>query len=139
MASGSVIYFGSAPEATSWFEEAGYKCPIHYNPADFILELVTDNFASEDESLKDKEKIKQSLINSWAVYTKHDPARIYRNDATVNNGNDAANGHHNGSSELYKFEENGNGGNGATTNGHGHTSKPPRENTSTININRYGG
>ena len=87
LASGSVIYFGSATEATSFFEESGYKCPPFYNPADFILELVTDNFASEDESLKDKEKIKQSLIDAWKEYTKDNPVRVYRNDATVNGAN----------------------------------------------------
>eukprot|EP00486_Rosalina_sp_Unknown_P002219 CAMPEP_0201575936 /NCGR_PEP_ID=MMETSP0190_2-20130828/21385_1 /ASSEMBLY_ACC=CAM_ASM_000263 /TAXON_ID=37353 /ORGANISM="Rosalina sp." /LENGTH=679 /DNA_ID=CAMNT_0048006151 /DNA_START=76 /DNA_END=2112 /DNA_ORIENTATION=- len=126
LASGSVIYFGSAPESTSWFEEAGYNCPIHYNPADFILELVTDNFASEDESLKDKEKIKQSLIDAWTHYTKDDPVRIYRNDATVNHDPNSPKKNQNGTTtsnvtddhDMYDVELN-----GADTNGH--TTKPP--------------
>ena len=114
LASGSVIYFGSAAEAPSWFEQAGYKCPIHYNPADFILELVTDNFASEDESLKDKEKIKHSLIDAWKHYTKDNPLRIYRNDATVNSitDNPVSNGAGtDNDNDMYDVELNG-------TNGH---------------------
>eukprot|EP00484_Ammonia_sp_Unknown_P003382 CAMPEP_0197076780 /NCGR_PEP_ID=MMETSP1384-20130603/212286_1 /TAXON_ID=29189 /ORGANISM="Ammonia sp." /LENGTH=747 /DNA_ID=CAMNT_0042515639 /DNA_START=120 /DNA_END=2364 /DNA_ORIENTATION=+ len=77
LASANVIYFGSAAEVIPYFETTGYKCPIHYNPADFILELVTDNFASEDEQLKDKEKIKHALIAAWKTYTKETNSHLY--------------------------------------------------------------
>ena len=43
VASGRMVYFGPTDTATDYFERCGYPCPMHYNPADFILELVTDN------------------------------------------------------------------------------------------------
>merc|ERR1719242_2535405 len=79
LASANLIYFGSAAESTEYFESVGYQCPIRYNPADFILELVTDNFASEDESLQDKERIKNDLITSWARYVKRN-GHVYRGE-----------------------------------------------------------
>eukprot|EP01084_Bolivina_argentea_P206012 351824_1 len=78
LASANVIYFGSAVQATDYFKTVGYDFPIHYNPADFILELVTDNFGSQDESLKDKEKIKNELIESWKNYTQNNKSLIYK-------------------------------------------------------------
>ena len=43
LASGRLVYFGPVDTATNYFETCGYPCPMHYNPADYILELVTDN------------------------------------------------------------------------------------------------
>ena len=68
----------------AYFKSAGYECPIHYNPADFILELVTDNFVTENESLKDKEKIKSELMEHWKKYTQTNNTLVYKDDATVN-------------------------------------------------------
>ncbi len=73
LASANVTYFGSAVQATDYFKTAGYDCPIHYNPADFILELVTDNFGSED-----KENIKNELIETWKKYTTDNQTLIYK-------------------------------------------------------------
>eukprot|EP01083_Nonionella_stella_P007132 20604_1 len=88
LASANVIYFGNAMNVTDYFESRGYKCPIHYNPADFILELVTDNFCSEDESLQDKEKVKNQLIASWKTYTKQDNGVGIRDHQTTNIDNE---------------------------------------------------
>ena len=41
---------------------------MYHNPADYILELVTDQFESENIKLSDKNKIKINLINSWKKY-----------------------------------------------------------------------
>ena len=50
LASGKLVYFDKISDATNYFGECGYPCPMHYNPADFILELVTDNFEKEEET-----------------------------------------------------------------------------------------
>ena len=45
LASGHMVYFGPADTATDYFKAyaCGYPCPIHYNPADYILQLVAKN------------------------------------------------------------------------------------------------
>lgn len=65
IAKGNIVYFGQTNNVTSYFEKCGYSCPAHYNPADFILELMTDNFESEDESLQNKEEIMRHIIQCW--------------------------------------------------------------------------
>lgn len=65
LANGSVVYFGAISEATNYFSQCGHPCPMHYNPADFILELVSSSFESKDQDLKAQEKIRDDLIEMW--------------------------------------------------------------------------
>ncbi len=44
LASGRIVYFGEAKSAINYFNKVGYTWPMHYNPADFMLELITDSF-----------------------------------------------------------------------------------------------
>lgn len=69
LASGEVIYFGNVHTSTDYFASNGFECPMHFNPADYILELVTDNFTSEDESMQDKQEIKAKLIQAWKTHS----------------------------------------------------------------------
>lgn len=45
MAKGKVAYTGPASEAMAYFASLGHHCTLHYNPADYMIELV-----SEDET-----------------------------------------------------------------------------------------
>lgn len=42
LARGKTIYYGPANKAIEYFALQGHVAPVHYNPADFLLELVTD-------------------------------------------------------------------------------------------------
>lgn len=37
LANGRVAYMGPRSEALHYFNELGYRCPPHYNPADFFV------------------------------------------------------------------------------------------------------
>ena len=41
LASGSVIYSGDAAKAVDYFAKHGHACPVHYNPADYFIDLVS--------------------------------------------------------------------------------------------------
>ncbi|GJD12541.1 ABC transporter G family member 7 [Galdieria sulphuraria] len=40
LSEGKVLYFGPAKEAVAYFSQLGYECPLHFNPADYILDLI---------------------------------------------------------------------------------------------------
>jgi len=47
---GSVVYQGPAVKADEWFEQLGYPCPAHFNPADFLLDLLTESRSSNNSN-----------------------------------------------------------------------------------------
>src|SRR5688500_8172763 len=38
---GEMVYYGSAAESLDHFASLGYECPKNYNPADYLIDLVT--------------------------------------------------------------------------------------------------
>lgn len=42
LADGHTMYAGAAGAALDHFEAAGLPCTVHYNPADFFLEVCPD-------------------------------------------------------------------------------------------------
>ncbi|SPO26649.1 related to ATP-binding cassette protein (ABC) transporter [Ustilago trichophora] len=44
LSKGRTIYRGSTKGVASWFAALGHRCPEHTNPADFMIELVNDDF-----------------------------------------------------------------------------------------------
>lgn len=62
---GFVVYSGTASGVLSYFAKLGLHAPPHYNPADFMLEVVTAN-----ETLKDGKSVKQMLIDTYAENQK---------------------------------------------------------------------
>uniref|UniRef100_A0A7S0NXL9 ABC transporter domain-containing protein n=1 Tax=Calcidiscus leptoporus TaxID=127549 RepID=A0A7S0NXL9_9EUKA len=76
LAGGNVMYNGDGSAAVSYFEAAGHPCPIHYNPADFFIDLVSVDVQLDGEA--DRARIRllaaaaeQSLINSIDVEHGH--------------------------------------------------------------------
>ncbi|KAM9930347.1 hypothetical protein OXX59_000562 [Metschnikowia pulcherrima] len=47
---GKVVYSGSRVRLHAYFEAAGFPFPIHYNPAEYVLELTNTDFAGNDET-----------------------------------------------------------------------------------------
>lgn len=41
LSEGQMLYTGPAKDALPYFEELGHKCPEHYNPAEFLADLIS--------------------------------------------------------------------------------------------------
>ena len=41
LSEGRMLYSGPASQALSYFEELGHHCPQHYNPAEFLADLIS--------------------------------------------------------------------------------------------------
>ena len=41
LSEGQMLYSGAASDALPYFEEMGHKCPQHYNPAEFLADLIS--------------------------------------------------------------------------------------------------
>lgn len=41
LSEGQLLYSGAASDALPYFEELGHKCPQHYNPAEFLADLIS--------------------------------------------------------------------------------------------------
>lgn len=74
-----VVYHGSAEESLDYFKSIGFECPEFNNPAEFLLELITDT----DEHFKENiEKIKQaSVIPDLQIVEKELPSLFERESA----------------------------------------------------------
>lgn len=53
LAEGRVAFFGDPDDAIEFFGDNGYKCPINYNPAEYLISVLsTDSGVSERSSYK---------------------------------------------------------------------------------------
>ncbi|KAL3885009.1 hypothetical protein ACJMK2_025108 [Sinanodonta woodiana] len=76
---GKVAFFGDRSDALPYLENVGFKCEMHYNPADFLLgilksdesmiNMLTDAFSNRDGAtpLKDRDMNDKSVCLSLAV------------------------------------------------------------------------
>eukprot|EP01095_Lingulamoeba_sp_RSL-Kostka_P017328 TRINITY_DN892_c1_g1_i2.p1 TRINITY_DN892_c1_g1~~TRINITY_DN892_c1_g1_i2.p1 ORF type:complete len:577 (+),score=108.02 TRINITY_DN892_c1_g1_i2:127-1857(+) len=69
---GRLVYSGRASRCISYFESLGYPMPHHENPADFIIDLITEDINNEVLKLETKERI-DGLIDSY----ENDRIRVY--------------------------------------------------------------
>ena len=61
---GHVCFLGGAKEAVGYFAKLGYKCPENYNPAEFLVDLVSVDTTSERSEKESWKKIKM-LYRVW--------------------------------------------------------------------------
>ncbi|KAF8820932.1 ATP-binding cassette G family transporter [Cardiosporidium cionae] len=54
LSSGQTVFYGAAKTALDHFQELGYPCPSNFNPADFLLDLLT--VCSSDRQPPQKQK-----------------------------------------------------------------------------------
>jgi ABC-type multidrug transport system ATPase subunit/ABC-type multidrug transport system permease subunit len=91
LASGKVAYFGPARASLPYFEKLGYPVPLHYNPADFFIDLVsytngTKNTTSELQRIEkivthfDHEKIIVPPLPPTASSLSHVKVTVYQTD-----------------------------------------------------------
>lgn len=65
LAAGKPIYAGPADSATEYFDGLGFKMPPKFNPADFLIDLVSID-QRDPEAQAGTEKQLASLQDSWA-------------------------------------------------------------------------
>ncbi|KAG2438719.1 hypothetical protein HXX76_005264 [Chlamydomonas incerta] len=53
---GAIVYQGPAQDALDFFDRSGFPCPLHENPADHFLDVITPNHNDSVESLVAKEE-----------------------------------------------------------------------------------
>ncbi|XP_046851488.1 ABC transporter G family member 9-like isoform X2 [Xenia sp. Carnegie-2017] len=49
MVHGKVAYYGNSADVLAFFEHVGYACEEHYNPADYILEVLSSGIEAEEK------------------------------------------------------------------------------------------
>ena len=65
LSQGKIIYFGNGKNTCiNYFDNLGFKCPKHYNPSDYILDLISLDYSSEERLIFTKEQI-HKLINGY--------------------------------------------------------------------------
>jgi hypothetical protein len=47
---GRVAFFGDPTDAVEFFAENGYKCPINYNPADYLIGVLSTEYGQSERS-----------------------------------------------------------------------------------------
>lgn len=52
LSEGRMLYSGPASQALSYFEELGHHCPQHYNPAEFLADLISVDASSPEAQQK---------------------------------------------------------------------------------------
>ncbi|KAJ2080617.1 hypothetical protein H4R24_002938 [Coemansia sp. RSA 988] len=68
LSQGRVVYFGPTSSVISYFGDLGHQCPMHENPADYFVRMMTLDYRSEDALAKSKEQVKE-LADVFAAYS----------------------------------------------------------------------
>ncbi|BCR96263.1 putative ABC transporter [Aspergillus luchuensis] len=63
LSSGKTCYFGPVKEVPTYFDSIGYSLPANTNPAEFILDLVSSDFAGSTHAMS-KDQV-QRIHASW--------------------------------------------------------------------------
>ncbi|GAA5832003.1 hypothetical protein JCM3770_006589, partial [Rhodotorula araucariae] len=61
---GRTVYSGPARDVLSFFERAGHLCPPNYNPADFVLDAISLNYASPSAEEASRRRV-DCLVEVW--------------------------------------------------------------------------
>ena len=62
---GKPVFFGSPTEAMKRFEELGYGCPLHQNPGDHWIDVITPDASISGEAVEESEARVQKFIDSY--------------------------------------------------------------------------
>ncbi|KAJ2488186.1 hypothetical protein IWW37_004967 [Coemansia sp. RSA 2050] len=67
LSQGRVVYFGPTSTAIEYFSSIGYQCPMHENPADYFIDLMTLDYRSDDALARSKAQVRQ-LADRFSEY-----------------------------------------------------------------------
>lgn len=48
LSNGDLVYCGPADEVLQHFDALGHHCPEHYNPAEFVADLISIDFSNQE-------------------------------------------------------------------------------------------
>ncbi|KAK5994194.1 putative ABC transporter ATP-binding protein/permease [Cladobotryum mycophilum] len=68
---GYPAYFGPANDIIGYFHKNGHECPLHTNPADFALDLITVHPKQDGGEAVSRERV-QKLIQIWSEQEDED-------------------------------------------------------------------
>ncbi|KAJ2614374.1 hypothetical protein H4S08_001737 [Coemansia sp. RSA 1365] len=72
LSQGRIVYFGPTATAIDYFIGIGYQCPMHENPADYFIDLMTLDFRTEEALTESRSRVAE-LARSFIQYqTKHE-------------------------------------------------------------------
>ena len=90
---GNELYFGpSFPDCINYFNDAGYPCPEHENPADFLLDLVN---TTDNEQMYNNTKNNEANVD----------IELKQNDELIKINNDNNNGNNTGKTREEIIED----------------------------------
>jgi len=64
LSEGKLVYFGEASKVLGYFESLGYTCPEHYNPAEFLADLVAIDHSSPETEKESMARV-TALSDAW--------------------------------------------------------------------------
>ncbi|KAJ2888988.1 hypothetical protein FB639_000236 [Coemansia asiatica] len=68
LSQGRLVYFGPTSESISYFASIGYQCPVHENPADYFVDLMTLDHRSEEALARSQGQV-DNLVERFVEYT----------------------------------------------------------------------
>ncbi|KAJ1889718.1 hypothetical protein LPJ66_007880 [Kickxella alabastrina] len=69
MSQGSIVYFGPTSSAIDYFASIGFQCPMHENPADYFVDLMTLDYRSDEALGRSKEQV-DIMVKKFSVHLK---------------------------------------------------------------------
>jgi ABC-type multidrug transport system ATPase subunit len=66
LSEGKLLYQGDARAALAHFAALGYACPAHYNPAEFLSDLVAVDYSSPEAEAASRARV-GALADAWAA------------------------------------------------------------------------
>ncbi|KAJ2807961.1 hypothetical protein H4R20_001062 [Coemansia guatemalensis] len=67
LSQGHIVYFGPTATAINYFAGIGYQCPMHENPADYFIDLMTLDFRTEEALAESRSRV-VGLAQSFIQY-----------------------------------------------------------------------
>ena len=67
---GEIAYHGERKDSISYFSSIGYICPQHYNPAEFLIDLVSIDSSSVQKKEVSIQRI-QSIVSQFNTYIEN--------------------------------------------------------------------
>ncbi|KAJ1933413.1 hypothetical protein GGF37_006738, partial [Kickxella alabastrina] len=69
LSQGRIVYFGPTSSAIDYFANIGFQCPMHENPADYFVDLMTLDYRSDEALASSKEQVNH-LVEKFEEYTR---------------------------------------------------------------------
>lgn len=64
LSEGRMLYSGPADQALPYFEDMGHKCPQHYNPAEFLADLISVDSSTPEAQHKTRQAFSKAFCTS---------------------------------------------------------------------------